>query len=116
MPFVRRTAVLLVTVSAVLAAGLVPVPFLTDPPVQRLTRAEALEHWGYDFFGQCRGAAVMPMPRLASGDSIPMVLVFSDCGRDQLVYCVWYEKDGRRGMVWHFGDIILNSAQDETGA
>jgi hypothetical protein len=47
---------------------LVPVPFLTQPPVQRLTKAVAVSLWGDSLFSQCHGIAGAALQRRAGQD------------------------------------------------
>jgi hypothetical protein len=93
-------AVLVLAVAAPLKAGLIPIRFLDNPPVQRLTRLEAIEHWDRDFFERLHGMAITPMPRLGSGDSLPILMVFSDEVRNGLCYGMSFEKDGGTGVDW----------------
>jgi hypothetical protein len=85
---------------AVLEAKLVPIPCITDPPIQRLSRSETKGHWGLDPFGDCHGVDMMPLPRLERGDGMPIAFVISDPGREQLKFGMCREDGEERVMDW----------------
>jgi hypothetical protein len=100
----QRAFLLVITALLMIAARtdakLVPIPFMTQPSIQRLTKDEAVEHWSYDFFGQCHGFAVAPLPRLGTEDSVPLAMVASDPLRNRVVFGLCFEKGENRGYEW----------------
>jgi hypothetical protein len=101
MRYSLRASVAVLTASVTLVFGrLVQTPFLTQPPVQRMTRSVALDEWGIDFFEQCHGVAGAGLTRLEVNGVTPYVLAFSDPPRNRLTFGLVRLSDSVSSYEW----------------
>ncbi len=91
-----RKILIFLCLCRILKGALIPIPFMTDPEIQRAGRDSTLKYFDRKLFKNPYGIA---FTKLRNTSPQGEIIIGSDCGWHRLIY-IYLEEDGRQDARW----------------